>query len=226
MWDCFGDGWPSDFACQVKPFPDRLTKEVTVNVMTRETLNLFVEKAALMRRRAYWRFFEEGHEISFSFGVDATTGHYRDMTFMGQDEEARDALSVTLRLFIQDNDCISLRKMANLSTTDTGLSPSWKVGYDKLRAEINQLLDDPAESLGQEIGLPGLTRRQVLNTFLYGEIAHTDPCYRAQYRAWRGLSAFPLIEFVFASTVSSLLCTILNAAELAEAELVSTSAPP
>lgn len=193
---------------------------------TRETLKLFVEKAALIRGRAFWRFFEEGGEIAFGFGVDFATGRLRDVTFTGQDEEARDALMMTLRFFLQDNESISLRNMSKLSTDDAGLSAARTVGYAQLHSEINQSLDDPAESLGREIGLPGLTRRQVLNTWLYGEIAHAKPCKRAQYQAWRRLPTFPLIEFVFASTVSSLLCTILNVAELAEAELRLTSIPP
>ena len=192
---------------------------------TRETLELFVEKAALMRERAFWRFFQKGGEISFSFMAEPNTQLLRNMTFMGQDAEARDALLVTLRFFLQDNESISLRNMAKLPMSDAGLSSAWIAGFARLHREINRFLDDPAEGVGQEIGLPGLTSRQVLETCLYGEIAHANPSKRMQYKAWRSLPTFPLVEFTFSAIVSTLLCTIFNAAELAEAELALPSAP-
>jgi len=186
---------------------------------TRETLEMFVEKASLMQNRAYWQFFREGKEISVSFGIDPISDAFIDLEFVGPSVEARDALLITLRLFLQDNDCISLRNLAKLSVIDHGLSSEWHQEFPSLRDTANDLLNESLEVVAKQIGMSKLTAHDVLHTFLYGEIAHMNSEKRKLYQCWKGLSVFPLLEFSFTATVASFLCVVSNTAELAASEL-------
>ena len=186
---------------------------------TRETLEMVVEKANLMRSRAYWQFFREGREIGLRFGIDPVSDALIDVEFIGPNEEARDALLVTLRLFIQDNERISLKNLAKLSAEDSELSSDWNRSYASIRGEANELLDESLTLAAQQVGMSDLTGRELLDTFLYGEIAHMNPDKRRCYRSWNDLPVFPFLEFCFSAVITGLLCVIFNAAALAKDEL-------
>jgi hypothetical protein len=89
--------------------------------------------------------------------------------FYQPSDEKRDALLFNIRLFIQDKDDISLRRLTDLYD-DPGISNSWKSEYEHYRKELNERL----ERVVAEGSKGKITHRDVLDMFLYGKFGHHD----------------------------------------------------
>jgi hypothetical protein len=91
-----------------------------------------------------------------------------------------DAFVLTLRLFVQDNEPISVRRLATLYEQTPELTPL----LDKvrgLREKLNTYLDGLSPIVWQQEQLP---RRRILDVFLYGGLAHTHQGRTEEYSRW------------------------------------------
>lgn len=101
--------------------------------------------------------------------------------FFHPTDEQRDALLFNLRLFIQDKDDISLRRLTELYD-DPDISAEWKREHAEFRGELKRRFDRVAAE-----GPKGVLRHEDLfRMVLYGALAHrdADDASFQQYRIW------------------------------------------
>ena len=115
----------------------------------------------------------QGFEIQVHWKVNGpTTIETRFPT-----DEEMDAFANTYRLFIQKNDALSicsLAKLYNGSLLTKTLADRFNAG----RVEINSFLDSRSS-------FQTYTRRQIMETILYGEISHTNEKHRHLVKKWK-----------------------------------------
>lgn len=136
-------------------------------------LRVFNEKVEKLRRSQFLK--AEGFDLTLS----GEQGKEPKVEWRGPDETAIDAFVLTLRLFFQDKDGISVRQLAGIyakATTDQ------KQRFEKLREQLNDHLDG---SPGFTVNHKPLTWRDILDVVLYGDLAHVDQDKRAELAAWQ-----------------------------------------
>jgi hypothetical protein len=163
------------------------------------SLNLFIEKAD---RLAVSNFVKNtiggsGVNLTWSVGKPAT------VTRAGPDRENIDAFVLTFRFFIQDNERISLHKFSDVFHSPF-VQPDETADFDSVRTQINAFLDSATMfDLGGRI-----SRREMMDVFIYGGLSHANPQKKARYDGWMAdslLAPFMQNEFVV------ILFEVLNA---------------
>ena len=138
--------------------------EAAVKLENKKRLEDFVERAEHIRNFSY---FEGGKNI---VGFEAKKEAEKwQIDFYQPSNEQRDAIVFNLRLFLQDKDGISFRKLADLCN-DPDVSKQWKDEFEFVRKILNLRLDD----IVAEGNKGKLTNRDILNMFLFGKLAHND----------------------------------------------------
>lgn len=157
-----------------------------------ETLRLFNEKVdRLLSLSFFAKAMDSGAIVEFT----RNTGW--DSVFVGPDEESIEALVLTLRLFMQDNEPISLRNMRSLY--DAHLPSALGVDFGDHCKRFNLSLDS-ASMLSIEEGRQ-LTHRDILEIFAYGAYAHTNPQRRRTFEGLRTTAFFPLFQQTLVATM-------------------------
>lgn len=157
-----------------------------------KTLRLFNEKADKLEGLSFTKNLS-GSGITIS----GKQGEAIQAQRQGPDDEAIDAFVLTIRFFVQDNETISFRNMAELYA---GL-PVGKDLVDKFndaRTKTNAALDKPSPI---KLNNTELTFRAIFEVFLWGGLAHANPTKKAVYDTWvPNPILFPLLqnEFVYA----------------------------
>jgi hypothetical protein len=157
-------------------------------------MNQGIDSAAL-------RLFNQKVErlLSLSFfkarGVGAVVEFQRDSgwesIFVGPDEESIEALILTLRMFMQDNERISLRRMRALYRA-LAVSPDLERAFASTCAELNSFLDSDT-NLSIEEGRQ-LSHREILDIFVYGSYAHMNEGLHNTLTSIRDTAFFPLFQ--------------------------------
>lgn len=182
---------------------------------TREALELFVEKADRLDSLS---FAESAAEVGFSWTL--VNGETEEFKTTGPDSEQIDAFVLTLRFFMQDNDHISFRWLANSVLDDPGLSNNWKEEFRKARQKLNDYLDQlpPIQIVVASASAP--TRREILDTFVYGDLSHTNPKRRTTLKQWMSRpSSLGLVKVVFVDTLRTMQDVIWHVAQRSRSEL-------
>ncbi len=143
----------------------------------REILELFVEKVDLINQQGLSTILQSptSHSFSVQYNLKATS----IVSYSQLPLDELYSFAVTLRLFLQNNDRISINKITILLNKLSLPSPFKSVWNDN-NAAFNTYLDSPP-SRSEEVK----TRRELLHTFLYGEIAHTHAKYREKVKIWK-----------------------------------------
>ena len=100
------------------------------------------------------------------------------------DDESIDAFVLTMRLFMQDNEPISIRNIDALLQA-LPIPDELKALSAEARADLNALLDSytPLRVKGEH-----LTNRRVCDVYFYGWLAHgSNEAKREEYLAWRAV---------------------------------------
>ena len=192
----------------------------------RKTLELFVEKADRLEK-----YVRENHaRNSIVVNPGGLIGVFRH----AEDEEWQiastlDGFLVTFRMFVQPRDRIALYPLARDSQRQPksqkpelldlpGLSHGW---YEKVERAY-QLADvylTIAPSTLMHNGEP-ITRRKVLETFLYGDNVHVNAPERETFNEWRRNSdLFGELKFEFVTILGFIFARILEVAEACRHEL-------
>jgi hypothetical protein len=159
---------------------------VTMRADTIQLLRLFNQHADRLLRLSFFEKTRGGGAI-----LDWNRGGGWEQVFVGPDEEAFEAFMLTLRLFMQDNDRISLRKLRKALEGDPGAA-GLLTEVSEHCAALNEFLD-----MNTEMGITEgelLTFREILNIFVYGGYAHLDPKYRPTYEAIRSGAFYPMFQ--------------------------------
>jgi hypothetical protein len=176
-----------------------------------KTLKLFDEKADQLLASEFFNHVPGSGAI-----VEFNRESGWEAIHVGPDDESTRAFVLTLRLFMQDNDQISLAKMANLYGS-LPVSAVVKQEFAAHRSQLNAFLDSESHLAIAEESL--LTYRDILLIFVYGEYAHVSVCHRQTYEDLRTTPFFPLFQkclvdavVAFARCISALQQTNRRAA--------------
>ncbi len=121
-----------------------------------------------------------------------------EAVFVGPDDDAIRAFVLTLRLFRQDRDGISIRALADIYDAE-GVPQKLRDEFDKARKALNNRLDSDTMFVFND---ECITRKRLLDVFLYGGLAHVDADKRALYEQWQAFGmAFALMSNEFVVTL-------------------------
>lgn len=97
----------------------------------------------------------------------------------GPNEEFVDAFVLTFRFFIQTNESVSFRNMAN-SFELKFVNEQIRREFEKAKNHLNSYLDD-----NTMFNIGGfISRRTLLDVFIYGELSHSNPEKKKTYDSW------------------------------------------
>jgi hypothetical protein len=159
-----------------------------------EIILLFNEKTDRLFQLSYW---SNAKHTRASVEFHQNTGW--NSIFEGPNEEAIEAFVLTLRMFMQDNDNISLRKMRGFyeNRFPGELSSNF---LDNCNC-LNAFLDSPT-NLSIEEGKQ-LTYRDILDIFIYGQYAHTNQIKRQIFEGIRTTAFFPIFQQYLIRAISA-----------------------
>lgn len=166
-------------------------------------LDLFNEKAAkLERSRLFRRMSRGGVKFQVRFGRRQKTRAWHD----APKGEPVDAFVLTYRMFIQDNDSVSLGQMAALYK-QLPIARELRTDFAAARRAIRSFLAQPTR-----ITIDGHTptHAEVCDVFVYGILAHGNANKRATFEFWqRGPVTFMMLDADFVNTLARVASVIL-----------------
>lgn len=166
-------------------------------------LELFNEKAAkLERSRFFRRMLRKGVTYRVRFGHQRRTRAKHD----APNGEVVDAFVLTYRWFVQDSDGVSIRRIARLYKR-LPVSRELRKDITAARWAIRRLLSQKTQ-----ITVKGHTptRREVCETFLYGDLAHANPAKRARMVDWkRGPVTLMMLDAEFVATLARIASIVV-----------------
>ena len=143
----------------------------------KEQLGVFVQK---VDRLLAARFARDVLNQKIEWRLSWAAGKGGSLDYPGCDADDRDGFLLTFRLFIQDNDAISVRNvsalMESLNLPATIIDP-WRHS----RKQLNDFLD--SRPIFSALGEPK-SYRELMLTLLYGDLSHLDPKYRPVFERW------------------------------------------
>lgn len=165
-------------------------------------LERFNEKVDRLRQRGFADESKGGGAI-----VEWNKGIGWDGFHIGPSEKTVEATVLTLRFFIQDNESTSLSNMNRLYS-ELNIEPKPIAQFCEIRDQVNSYLDSPSNLSISEEGM--MTHRQILELFIYGDLAHTtDATIEANYKSISKTAFFPLFQDDFTKTLL-LMISALN----------------
>jgi len=155
-------------------------------------LKLFNEKAALLLSSSFADAMLR-NESAFLFSWKA--GESCEAVLVGAEGESVDAAFLTLRMFLQNNDRISIGNMAKFYSQEQELV-AHKSDFNSIRDQINDFLD-----CGNGISFFGknYTNREAIELLLYGSKGHTNRTKEAELRS---LLEAPIVSQMFLNQVN------------------------
>ena len=142
----------------------------------------------------------------------ATTAHVHwerdkgwEAVFEGPGVEALDATVLTLRQFMQDNDPVSLANMRR-AYEDPRMPPDIREAFCDTTAKLNAFLDRDT-NVAVEASRK-LTHRDVLNIFVYGGLAHSNPRYRAMFESLASTPFMAVLQVDFVNAVGTFVTAL------------------
>ena len=167
-----------------------------------DRLRLFNEKSEMLSQRSFF-----AHVISQRTNVrvkwDRDEGW--ESSFTGPDDESIEASVLTIRQFMQNNDPISIRNVADAYVAAS--APQADIDeFQKVRGWINDYLDRESNlSISEEARL---TNREILDTFIYGGLAHSSEPHYSNYRGLMSSPFADLVKVIFVDVLSKFLAGI------------------
>jgi hypothetical protein len=208
---------------------------------TRDALKLFVEKTQRLRSSRYVRWLLDNRGTALLLSSKQEGGVTIQPT--RPDEDATAAFVLTFRFFVQQNEHSSFLWLANHALDDPGLSEQWKQGLVRIRGELSAWLDRPThqnkpivetvteggierEHLVDVVDDVHLTNRDIMEIFLYGDLAHANPGKKETFDRWKANPIwFSLVQLEFDKVLMGILPAIWHVARLSNQELSSQSNP-
>jgi len=178
-------------------------------------LELFNEKAEKLARLSFVETIFK-YNSGVSIIINKRDDGLYDLTQerRGPLEEAIDAFVLTIRFFIQDNEPISLRRLAKTYEM-APIEKKLKEEFILLKNQINKYLDS---NLSIAININNneeiLTHREILNTIIYGGLSHTNPKKKKKYDFWMKSPLKAMIENDFVCSLAILFEDIKSICDL------------
>lgn len=184
-------------------------------------LNLFIEKVERLQSLSLVRtLLEKGSSLTISWTAESGA---LSLAAKGPEAEQIEAFTLTMRLFMQDNDQISLRNMSMLYEL-LPVSAELKQYFAMHRANLNEALD---RRCMVNVNGDHPTCREVLETVLYGQLSHLKPAHRERYLAWVQVPMVSdIIWFEFVGVLILFLRTLAVLAEISRRALAELGTAP
>lgn len=148
-------------------------------------MRLFNEKAEKLANSRFVESVRRGRQTTITMGADRPLTVERK----GPDAEATDAMLLTLRFFFNKRDGISLEGMLELYEA-LPISEQERIQAREAFGRYNRFLDS---KIGVIFKGNELTNRTVLETILYGDLAHANSDKRIIFEEWRAAAPFDQI---------------------------------
>ena len=182
-----------------------------------EALELFNNKAEKLGRSDF---------IKTMFGTDTgvtvsqKAGEPVQFILRGPTETEIDAFILTFRFFYQPGERSSFGKMADAyraSDVEAALKDEFIASVD----ELNKFLDNPPDDFQIEFKGELLTRRRILEIFMYGDLAHANKADKVKiFNEWASVPGhFPFAQNEFNYTLTKTFQVIEYLKELNERAL-------
>jgi len=187
-----------------------------MNPASRKRLEDFVERVEYLQSLSY---LENANDL-VGGKITQVDGKWQ-VEFYQPNDEKRDALLFNLRLFVQDKDDISIRRLAE-QYSDPDISDKWKQEHHSIRNELNTRLD----RIAAEEPKGKITYRDVFYMFLYGQLGHhdEDDTYRRLFQKWvTGKTKWEILHNTFHDTIVWILAAIINISLASKEELKRVS---
>src|SRR5438477_4715519 len=158
-----------------------------------KTIQLFNDKANKLESLEFVRAVRAN---KFGYTISGSADGSYKIERHGPSNEAVDAFVLTYRFFVQDNESISIRRLGALYESLPIDSP-WKQGAQNTRQKLNEFLDGPTPII---VANHRITQRELHDTFLYGDLAHSNEQKAAQLADWAkrdGLIPILQAEFIW-----------------------------
>lgn len=169
-----------------------------------QTLRFFNEKADILQRCSFTTLVftqETGVRIFARLGEPATVERH------GPDEESISAFVLTYRFFIQNNERISFSNLAKLYH-ELPISEEKKGTFDDIRTSINNFLDSNTMfNINNSI----ITRRQLMDVFIYGGLAHANLEKKRIFDSW--MRNYSFLNSLLVNEFVAILGNIMHAIE-------------
>ena len=156
-------------------------------------LKLFNEKAKRLLGSRFVEYILRKKRVSFE--VRAKRGEKVETSTTLPDQDAIDAFVLTFRYFVQNNERCSFGNLAK-TYSKPSIPMEIKKEYSEARKRLNDYLDSPASL---KFGDEPLTKRRVLDVFVYGGLAHANPKKKEVFDKWMEnpiVRGFFEVEFV------------------------------
>jgi len=156
-------------------------------------LELFREKAKELEDSIFVRSIATKKSLGTSLDWSRDGPMTTDREGPTEDEIRSSVL--TIRLFRQDKDRISIRDTAKLIEA-LPIDQSIKDEYSQIRSDLNSFLDSQT-SVGFDLGSGLITRRFLFDTFLYGFYCHLEEEKQRRIYEWRDKPFFNDMKMEF-----------------------------
>lgn len=163
-------------------------------------LELFIEKSDVLLASS---FADAMLRNSSAFMFDWQAGGRCEAILVGAEGESVDAAFLTLRMFIQNNDRVSISNIGKIYTRESELSP-YQQEFENLRHGVNEFLDS-----GNGINFFGrhYTNRETIDLLLFGTKGHTNRKKETEVKA---LLDVPVVGQMFLNQVNSAAATLIR----------------
>ena len=182
-----------------------------------QSFRLFNEKADKLRGMSFTKQLiaaDSGFTLKYNKGAEVIQAVRH-----GPNDESIEAFVLTFRFFVQNNEVISINKMEKLygKLREAGLLQKQLVeDFNEAREALNRYLDEEPNINFTYIER-SFTRRQILDTFVYGGLAHANANKKALYDEWKQIPfIFPMLENEFVSSLMTVLAVIAHIANINE----------
>ena len=171
-----------------------------------EALCLFNEKADEIKNSSYTKYFLENKP---KVSISKKQGEAIKIKTIEPNDESLKSFVLTLRLFLQNNDQISFQNINKIYEKLPTNFQKEKESFSLSREKINQTLDS---NINFKYNNKILTYNEVLDIFIYGDLAHINIDKRNIYKDWKSkkeTGLFNIYKTSFHSIALNLIRCIL-----------------
>jgi hypothetical protein len=166
-----------------------------------DRIRLFVSKVEYLESLSYVEtLLTKGSGVTLTIGPSPTSG----VQFRGPQREQVDAFVNTLRMFMQNNDSVSIANVA-AAVDQLPLPQEDTQAFRDVRRILNEFLDSKCAGW---FGQRPETNRDVLETVLYGELSHTNEAARDRYFSWVEAIGPRLVHLQFVDVTQTYLAAL------------------
>jgi len=166
-------------------------------------LELFNEKVDKLEKNSFVK-----HIFSQKTGITISWEKEKELRIEKRfpEKESIDSFVLTLRYFIQNNEKISFQNIAKIYDKLPNDNQCKEFFRDAV-AKLNDFLDAPDNQLSIKESEKVLTKREIFETIIYGELAHANEEKREIYKRWM---KNPILASIIENEFNAILGTIMN----------------